>query len=223
MSPLHYFPRKGHESLRPALIWLIHQEGSQTVRAYSASLPYSKLQHPMRFIHFITSIWLIFSLRDCFLIDLRSTPVDLGNYAIAAATGLGEIPLTDKWLVFAAFLWILQGDFEEMETLVLLFSFSALGILYAMNTIPELQEWVICWFFKSLSFFLSVSIFACCATGEWIICFNRCFKLLNLANLQQIDLIIFHIMYMYIYITHHIITIISSIMSFRYSHLIKRI
>lgn len=31
---------------------------------------------------------------------------------------------------------------EEMETLVFLFSFSALGILYAMNTIPELQEWV---------------------------------------------------------------------------------
>lgn len=29
---------------------------------------------------------------------------------------------------------------EEMETLVFLFSFSALGILYAMNTIPELQE-----------------------------------------------------------------------------------
>lgn len=29
---------------------------------------------------------------------------------------------------------------EEMETLVFLFSFSALGILYAMNTIPEFQE-----------------------------------------------------------------------------------
>lgn len=29
---------------------------------------------------------------------------------------------------------------EEMETLVFLFSFSALGILYAMNTTPEFQE-----------------------------------------------------------------------------------
>lgn len=36
---------------------------------------------------------------------------------------------------------------EEMETLVFLFSFSALGILYAMNTIPELQEWVISAYF----------------------------------------------------------------------------
>lgn len=34
-----------------------------------------------------------------------------------------------------------------METLVFLFSFSALGVLYAMNTIPELQEWVISAYF----------------------------------------------------------------------------
>ncbi|KAM7388465.1 hypothetical protein PAMP_024637 [Pampus punctatissimus] len=38
------------------------------------------------------------------------------------------------------FCWEGQTAFEEMETLVFLFSFSALGILYAMNTIPEFQE-----------------------------------------------------------------------------------
>lgn len=49
--------------------------------------------------------------------------------------------LTYNCVVFSA---LLQGEgwtaFEEMETLVFLFSLSALGILYAMNTNPELQE-----------------------------------------------------------------------------------
>lgn len=36
---------------------------------------------------------------------------------------------------------VLKGTaFEEMETFVFLFSFSALGILYAMNSIPAFQE-----------------------------------------------------------------------------------
>lgn len=48
---------------------------------------------------------------------------------------------SDKCILFPA---VLCGRLpEKMETLVFLFSFSALGILYAMNTIPELQEWVI--------------------------------------------------------------------------------
>lgn len=51
LSPLHYSPSKEHGCLRPAQIWLIHQEGSQTVRACSASFPFPKLA-----FHFLTVI-----------------------------------------------------------------------------------------------------------------------------------------------------------------------
>lgn len=51
LSPLHYSPSKEHGCLRPAQIWLIHQEGSQTVRACSASFPFSKLA-----FHFMTVV-----------------------------------------------------------------------------------------------------------------------------------------------------------------------
>lgn len=63
--------------------------------------------------------------------------VNLTDINVAAADSFLVLK-SDKCSLFPA---VLCGRLpEEMETLVFLFSFSALGILYAMNTIPELQE-----------------------------------------------------------------------------------